>query len=423
MNRMIGLALICSLSATACSDDKVAASVDAGTDARVVTTPDISTFDAVNDAVVTDDAGTVADMAVDFGPTSCWPAPAVDRVRKLVVSRPYTDDAMPSGLFVIHDVALDGTISPPSDQFTLARASDGKIQFTPDGSVGYVRLDDGKIGAFRFLADGSIEVIHQAFQPSEYVSEVVIDPSGEYLYMITVGFRNVSGGIYRAKIDCKTGELTDEGLITPAKLAYGMEFVSETKAFVEAFDIADTEVLGHVHEVTVGDTITRVHSGIAFTTEDIGLGGFAVTPDAKFAIVGDTGLFNTHSVSVVSLSPSIAQVQNFPAEDPQDIAVSPFGNAAVVLESQGDNIQIYDVDTSKQEPLTLRGDLQTAAPKLLPTDLVMVRQGELRGHAFVTENVAIRHMVFRPSGTVDDLGLTSNGTGLAGISGAIGIQP
>lgn len=421
MNRIFGLALFGLLTTTACSDDQAVSTVDAGTDARVITTPDLRTADVANDVSSSVDMG--VDAEVDLGIPSCWPAPAPNRVRKLVVARPYDDDAMPSGLFVVHDIALDGSLSPPSGQFTLARASGGKIQFTPDGTVGYVRLDDGKVGAFRLLADGSTEIIHQAFQPSEYVSQVVIDPSGEYLYMITVGFRNVSGGIYRAKIDCKTGELTDEGLITPAKLAYGMEFISKTKAYVEAFDIADTEVLGHVHEITVGESITRVQSGIAFTTEDVGLGGFAVTPDAKFAIVGDSGLFNTHSVSVVSLTPTIAPVQNFPAEDPYDIIVSPFGNAAVVLESQGDNIQVYAVDTTKSEPLTLRGPLQTAVPKLLPTDLVMVRQGELNGHAFVTENVGIRHIVFRPSGTVDDLGLTSNGAGLAGISGAIGVQP
>ncbi len=421
MNRIFALALLGLLSTAACSDDQAATVTDAGTDARVITTPDLITADVATDGPSSDDVG--VDAEVDLGNQGCWPTSAANRVRKLVVSRPYDDDAMPSGLFVLHDVALDGSISPPSGQFTLARASQGKIQFTPDGSVGYVRLDDGKIGAFRILADGSTEIIHQAFQPGEYVSQVVIDPAGEYLYMITVGFRNVSGGIYRAKIDCKTGELTDQGLIAAAKLAYGMEFISPTSAFVEAFDIADTEVLGHVHELTVGETITRVKSGVAFTTEDVGLGGFAVTPDAKFAIVGDTGLFNTHSVSVVSLTPTIAPVQNFPAEDPYDIAVSPFGNAAVVLESQGDNIQVYDVDTTKSEPLSLRGELQTAAPKLLPTDLVMVRRGDLNGHAFVTENVGIRHIVFRPSGTVEDLGLTSNGAGLAGISGAIGVQP
>ena len=426
MKWIFRLAMMGTLGMAACADDTADPTADAGSDARIETTLDLgTTTDAANDInTQVDDAGMDAteDVGADTGTEVCWPAPSANRTRKLVVSRPYDEDAMASGLFVIHDVALDGTVSPPNGQFTLSRTSGGKIQFTPDGSVGYVRLDDGKIGAFRILADGSTEIVHQAFAASEYVSEIVIAPDGQYLYMLTVGFRNVSGGIYRAKIDCKTGELTDEGLMTPAKLAYGMEFVSPTRAFVESVDIADTEVPGHVHEITVGDTITRV-AGSAFTGEDVGLGGFAVTPDAKFAIVGDNGLFSTHSISVVSLLNGISSVQNFPVEDPQDIAVSPFNNAAIILSLEGDKLEIYDVDTSKNEPLTFRSNLATAAPVLLPADLVMVRQGDLEGHAYIAENVAIRHLVFRPSGTVEDLGLTSNGAGLTGISGAIGVQP
>jgi 6-phosphogluconolactonase (cycloisomerase 2 family) len=427
MKWIFRLAIIGTLGVAACADDTAGPSADAGSDARIQTNPDLgTTTDAANNTTnPSDDAGMDAtqDVGADTGTEVCWPAPSPNRTRKLVVSRPYDENAMASGLFVVHDVALDGTVSPPTGQFTLSRTSGGKIQFTPDGSVAYVRLDDGKIGAFRILADGSTEIIHQAFAASEYVSEIVIAPDGQYLYMLTVGFRNVAGGIYRAKIDCKTGELTDEGLMTPAKLAYGMEFVSPTRAFVEAVDIADTEVPGHVHEITVGDTITRVASGSAFTGEDIGLGGFAVTPDAKFAIVGDTGLFSMHSISVVSLVGNIASVQNFPVEDPEDIAVSPFNNAAIILSLQGDKLEVYDVDTSKNEPLTFRSNLATAAPVLLPADLVMLRQGDLEGHAYIAENVAIRHIVFRPSGTVEDLGLTSNGAGLTGISGAIGVQP
>ncbi|MEZ4460551.1 MAG: hypothetical protein R3E66_12665 [bacterium] len=423
MKWMLALALI---AAASCSDDDATSTQD-DMDIRNEFDMGVQADVAVDQNTSQPDVSVTPDMAVDMpvdmDPTVCRVPAAANRVRKLVVARPYDDDANSSPVYVIHQVTTEGVIEQPYTQFELGRAFDGKIQFTPDGEVGFVRLDDGKIGIFRILPNGDVEVIEQGFQASQYASSILIDPTGEYLYMINSGFRNVNGGVYRAKIDCKTGELTDEGLVAPAKLAYGMAFVSPEQAFVEAVDFGDSEEPNHVHEISIGDTLTRVASGSAFTTEDVGLAGFALSNDAKYAIVGDAGLFSNHSISVVSLTGQIAQVQNFPVVDPQDAVFSPFGNAAIVISSQGDNIQVYDVNTSSAQPLTLRGNLQRQEATLLPTDAVMITRGDLNGHVFVSENVAIRRIKFEASGAVTDLGLTPNGEGLSAIPGAIGIQP
>lgn len=430
MKRGIWWALLPALM-IACSDDETAVTGD-DTDIRVEndasTTPEPDTrvepeedmgTTTEPDATVTEDAG--MDMNL---PTVCRTPSDDKQVRKLVVARPYDENGASSGLFVVHDVALDGSVSPVRDQFTLGnRAVTGKILFTPDGEVGFVRLDRGEIGIFRFNQQGGVEVIDSGFMASKYVSKIFMDPTGEYLYMLNSSFRNVDGGIYRAKIECDTGTLRDEGLIQASKLAYNMAFSGPEKAFLAAVDVADSEEPNHVHELAIGQTLSRVASGLAFVTDDVGLAGFAITRDAKFGIVGDAGLFSNNSISVVTLPGGIEPVQNFPVVDPQDIVVSPYNNAAIVLATQDDDIFVYDVNTANNEPLTLRGSLTRSAPSLLPSDAVMIDRGDLRGHVYITENVAIRHIAFRQGGSVDDLGLTGNGEGLDAISGAIGVQP
>lgn len=424
--------MVLAMALGACGDDETQ-TADAGADVRLE-----------SDAGETPDEGTAtnngADAGVDLGESDlgsdvnagdtnnsvnevCRTPAADNRTRKLVVGRPYDENADRSPVYVVHNVSATGEVSPVVTQFELGTAFSGKIQFTPDGELGFVRLEDGKVGVFRFLPDGNVEVVNAGWAPSQYVSKVVVDPSGQYLYMLNTGWRNVNGGIYRAKIDCKTGELTDEGLVAASKLPTQLVFQGSERAFLAGVDVLDSEAPNHVHELAVGETLSRVASGSAFTTEDVGLAGFAVTPDAKFAVVGDAGLFSNNSVSVVSLGANIAQVQNFVVGDPQDIVVSPFNNAAIVLATQEDNILVFDVDTATTEPLNLRGNLQRQVPFQLPTDAVMIERGDLRGHVFISENVAIRQVAFRPSGTVDDLGVTSNGAGLQAISGAIGIQP
>jgi hypothetical protein len=59
----------------------------------------------------------------------------------------------------------------------------------------------------------------------------------------------------------------------------------------------------------------------------------------------------------------------------------------------------------------------------LPTDIATIDHGMLRGHVLVSENVSIRHLAFRSDGRVDDLGSLAFGSGLANISGAIGVTP
>ena len=55
--------------------------------------------------------------------------------------------------------------------------------------------------------------------------------------------------------------------------------------------------------------------------------------------------------------------------------------------------------------------------------MVELHRGALLGHVFVSENVAIRQLVFHPNGSVEDLGILEFGDGLSAINGVIGVTP
>jgi hypothetical protein len=84
----------------------------------------------------TSDAPTSSDAGMD-GPVACpRPAPAADRVRALVVSKPYDANSQPANGYDVLAVATDGKITNTGMSFAMATAVGGEITFTPDGKVG-----------------------------------------------------------------------------------------------------------------------------------------------------------------------------------------------------------------------------------------------------------------------------------------------
>lgn len=190
-----------------------------------------------------------------------------------------------------------------------------------------------------------------------------------------------------------------------------------------ATDFLDSETPNHIHEVVLEPIVERVQSGSAFPDSDAILAGFDITPDGTIALMGDTNLFGTHRVGVVSLQNPMSALQVIEIEDPESIVISPWGNAAVVASVFGDAIFVLDIGDDAETPVSVRGELSTTQPVLLPDAMTAVRRGDLRGHVWVAENVGIRHIKFEENGDVTDLGLMSTGEGTSAIPGALGVTP
>lgn len=373
-----------------------------------------------------DDPSNTPDAAAPDAPAGCARAPAAaDRARSVVVSHPYDAAGAKAGVYEVLALSETGMLSRPGRTFEMGRASSGSIAFTPDGEVGLVALEDGKLGVFRLDAAGVPSVVHAAFEGSFYASRVVVEPRGDRALVLDGNWRENGGGIYRVTIGCD-GTLTEIGLVAPAKLPAAIAFTAD-RAIVAATDIMDSATAGHdVHLLRWADDAPAAIAGSDAFGDDLQIvGGAALTADGATFLVGDTSQFSgvPNRVAAVTVTATgLAQGDVVPVEDPAAIATSPFGDVAIVASAFGD--AIFILDTAPAGGWRVRGEVAYSggAPQI-PADLAAIDRGALRGHVFVAENVSVRHLAFRDTGAVDDLGSLAFGAGLENIAGAIGVTP
>lgn len=379
------------------------------------TDPDMGGIGGDDDAMPADMGGDEdAGMACDR-----TPEPA-DRDRKVVVGLPFTDTQ-----YEVFDLSAAGDLSQPGTTFTMGRAFEGKIQFTPDGEVGFVAQDDGTLGVFRFNDSGQPEVLAAKMDPGFYVSGIRLAPSGDYLYGWESGFRDVGGALYRMEIDCASGMPAAAESLAPTKLMRGGVFLGPGRMAVAATDILDDERPNDVHLVDL-DGPSRVASIPAFGTQDAITAGFDVTADGEWALIGDNSVFNEDQNSVAAVridGDALTAGQRIDIQDPVQIVTSPFDNAAIVLSTTDDNINVLGYTPGANNPFALQGPLDVAESSLLPGSATMIHRGSLEGLVLVGENVAIRRVQFEANGDVTDLGILDLGDGNDAITGAIGVQP
>jgi len=364
-----------------------------------------------------------SDGPADAPPCFRDPAPA-DRTRFVVVSHPYDTAGNKADTFEVLELSQTGELTRPGRTFTLSRAVSGTISFTPDGELGLVALENGKLGMFRIDAAGMVTVLETGFGGSFYASRVVVDTRGNRAIVVDGNTRENGGGLYAVNIACDN-TLTDLGLIAPAKLPGGIA-ISGDRAMVAAGDMLDATVGGDdVHLLHWTDPFVRVAGTDAFGDDEAIVGGTALTFDGGRFLVGDTSQFSgiPNRVAVVAISGNIVkQLGTVPVEDPQAIIASPFGNVAVVASAFGDKLVILEESGAKW---SVRGEVayKDGIKPQLPGDVAALDRGMLKGRVLVSENVSVRQLAFKPDGSVEDLGSLAFGDGLQNISGAIGVAP
>ncbi len=362
------------------------------------------------------------------GPRGCPRAPSpADGPRRLVVSHPFDEAGQPSGAFEVLNVAPDGQLSRPGRTFSLETAANwGRIDFTPDGQVGLVALENGRIGVFRLDAEGKPSVVHEGFAGSFHAGSVVVEPSGDRALVLDRNWSDNGGGVYRITIGCD-GTLTDHGRMVSAR-SPGAIALTGNRAVIAAANIGELPRDGNpgtesVHLLEWGDTPRRVGGADAFGHNDVVVGGAALTSDGRTFLVGDTNGFsgNLNAVAAVTVDENGARAAGGVAvDDPAAIATSPFGRVAIVASPTTDTLHVLDTDAQGEWRVRGRVPHQGAAPQL-PGDMATIERGSLVGNVYVSENVSVRRLAFKPDGSVVDLGSLQLGQSLRDINGAIGV--
>lgn len=358
--------------------------------------------------------------------TGCRAAPSsADRTRAVVISHPYDATGAQANAWEVLDLAADGTLTSPGRAFSMGRAIGGTVAFAPDGSLGIAVQDDGTLGVFTLDAERVPTVVDASFagDPSEpfYASQVVFDATGERAWVVDGNWPNNGGGIYAITVDCATGAPSLEGKVISTKLASALYPLADGRAIVVAAEV-DGAADGDTWLLSWGDAPAAIGAVALFDYPDAIPGGSTVTPDGKFAIVGDysefSGADNRLGVAAIGDGLTIAQ-EITPFLDPIAMVASPLGDGLLVLSGYGDAIEGFSYAPAADSPLTAGSHVDSQ----LPGAVDVVRTGPAAGIAVVTEVSGVRRVRFDGAGGLDDLGRLDLGGTMTAIPGAVGIQP
>ena len=376
------------------------------------------------------DASTPGDAGADAPSTACPRLPAAaDRARKVVISHPFgATTGEKATLFEVLDLSASGTLTRPSVPvtFSMGTALITPIVFTPDGEIGLVAQDDGSVGVVRIPATGAPEVIHAAYKGAFYASAIVVSADGTRAWVLDENTGNNGGGVYEVPIGCD-GKLGAATLVVPGGTAHVMALMpgDPGKAILAAGTAFDSAATDDVHLV---DLVTkkRLSSAAPFGDTDSIASSVAITTDGKYALVADDGIIKGSRIAVVKVGPPMAPVGLLTTPYPAAIVMSPFGNAALVLNDDStDQIHLMTYDaTNVATPFTITGELAYKFGKpQLPFNASLIDRGSLKGTTFVAENVAVRQITFDASGGATDTAKLDTGTDNLSIVGVVGVQP
>ena len=365
-------------------------------------------------------------MDVDAGCRAPRPA---DAPRTVVVSHPYASDAGDSPIYEVLQLSAAGALHSTGVTFAMRAADEGVIAFTPDGRLGFAAQRDGTVGVFSVGDDGGVQVVNPALG-GFYARAVVMAPDGSRAYVLDAETLNNGGGVYAVDIAC------DGTLGTPTKL--GTFNTPSAMAFLHGAPNQAVVAGGAALGSPAGDDThlvdfsapgpTAIGSAALFPDGGAIASDVAVTPDDAYALVADNGLFAGNRVGVVRLggaSPSLVDI--LPTANPVGVVSSPFGNAALVLNSDGmDGLTLLSYDpTQAAHPFTNAGALTYVLPKpQLPSEAVVIQRGGLIGRVLIGELLGVRQVQFLADGGALDLSVHNpDGDDLADIVGAMGVQP
>ncbi len=373
------------------------------------------------------DGGSVDDSGGDAGATACTPTGTPDdHVRNVVVSFPFDAAGDKATKFELLSLAIDGTLTDTGKSFQMGTATSQPVLFTPDGRIAVVAQDDGSIGVVRIDA-GSPVVVNAAFKGSFNASSLVMDPSGSRLYVLDEDTADNGGGVYEVDIACD-GTLTDNGQIVPGSNAQAMGFVpSSSRAVLSGAEAFDSPDGSDTHLIDFSDGgASRVASGNGFVDGGAIVYSVAVMPDGKFALAADDGVGHGSRIAVVKI-PGMTSAQIIDTPNPAAVAASPFGNAALVLNSDGtDGLHILSYNPSAAAPFAVVGEVAYINPKpQLPSYFSQISRGALKGRVLVAELSAIRQVAFEPDAGVTDVSYFNfdKDGGFDQIVGVVGVEP
>ncbi len=380
----------------------------------------------------TPDAGVVVDAGDgdDFDAGCLAMVTPADGVRRLVVSHPFpADGGSKDNRFEVFTVAADGVLTATGTEFRMGVAGDytSPIIFTTDGRIGFVAQEDGTIGVFRFEGP-NVVVVNAAFDGNFSAGKLLLQPSGDKLWVTDFNTQNNGGGVYSVDIGCD-GALSNVQWVLPGNNASGAVFLRDrAELIVTARSLASSAVMQDVHVVDVTQATAPVvlSSATGFPDRDAIAPMVALSRGARFVAVPDTGFGAGDRVAFFEKTGTrLASRGVMNVSAPGGLAFSPFADEGLVMSTDGADQYVHFSWNTAGTSFSVTGNLPYAHGRpQLPGAPVMISRGQLEGRLFIAELESIRQLQFNRDGGVTDISKTpASGTGSAQILGTLGVTP
>jgi hypothetical protein len=373
------------------------------------------------------DAGTVV---IDAGQPACAFVPTpVDGARRVVVSHPFPDDGgSRDNRWEVFSLSSTGTLSPTGTFFRMGRTSDpaAPIVFTPDGRIGLAAQEDGTIGVFRF-DEQTVTIVHQAFAGNFSAGKLVLQPSGNKLWVLDFNTQNNGGGVYELDIACD-GTLSNERYVLPGNNASAAVLLSSARQLlVAARSLPGSPMMQDLHVLDVSAPTAMLKSSTTgFPDRDAIAPTLSASRDERIIAMPDNGFlagsriaFFTHAGNGLTAKALVT------TNAPMSVTFSPFADLGLVVNSDGaDHFRKLTWDATATT-FTVSAPLTYAFGRpQLPSAPVMITRGQLNGRMLIAELDAVRQLQFEPDGGITDVSSTpAGGTGNLQILGTIGVTP
>lgn len=360
------------------------------------------------------------------GRPTCHATPiADDAPRTIVISHPFGAGGAKDKRYERLELGANGAITRPDVVFSMGRNFAGDIVFTPDGKLGLSAQEDGTIGVFRVESDGKVTVVDPGFKGKGYVERLLMAPDGASVLVLDMNTKENGGGLYEVMIGCD-GKLEDRGLVLAGASPTAAAWLDAGKALVSARAIGASPDTDELHVVDVAARV-RLGGGPAFGDREAINSAVAVSGDGKVALVADNGILVGSRVAVVSATgAAVAKKSLLAVKNPVSVAFSPFGNAGVVVGSDGeDDYFRVKVDTSAATPVVLDASpiaYKNGKPQL-PGAAHVIERGPLKGRVVIAEVNGVRQLTFTPAGALEDTSAfeVSKGNDIPGSVGTLGL--
>lgn len=387
-----------------------------------------SGVDAGFDAGAPDAGQPPVDAGSPDGGCSFFPTPD-NAERRVVVSHPFPGDGgSRDNRWEVFTLSPSGTLTPTGTFFRMGRSTDpsSPIVFTADGRIGLAAQEDGTIGVFRF--DGlNVTIVHQAFTGAFSAGKLIMQPSGNRLWVLDFNTQNNGGGVYTVDIACD-GTLSNEQYVLPGNNASaGVLLAAAQQLLVAARSLPSTPMMQDLHLVDISQPTPIVRtSTTGFPDRDAIAPTLWVSRDERFVAMPDNGFGVGNRIAFFERVGTVLTArQVVPTNAPMSVTFSPFADLGLVVNSDG-------ADQFRKLTWNAAGStFNVSAPiayvhgrPQLPSAPVMITRGPLTGRMLVAELDAIRQLQFEVDGGLTDVSTTpAGGTGNEQILGTIGVVP